>query len=63
VDISFSIQISDWKSEEILAFRNSSSLQVFDIQFNPLKKNQFVTCGLMNITFWEFKGKNLLRMN
>lgn len=61
MDRHFSIQLTAWKTEEVLAMRNSGPAQIFDVQFNPYNRYEFVTCGLRNITVWEVDGRNLLR--
>lgn len=61
MDRYFSLQVTSWKSEEILAVRNSGPSQIFDVQFNPYNRYEFTTCGLKNITVWEVNGRNILR--
>ena len=57
----YSIQITDWKSEEILGYRNTSSAPILDIVFNTYNKYEFATCGHYNIAIWDFKGKTVNR--
>ncbi|KAL4497254.1 hypothetical protein ABPG72_011189 [Tetrahymena utriculariae] len=61
VDVQFSIQVMNWKTEEIVGIRNTGSQQIFDIIFNPYNKYEFASCGYKNITLWEMSGRNLLR--
>lgn len=61
MDINFSIQITNWQTEEVVALRNSGSQHIFEVKFNPLSRYEFATCGLQNVTLWEIKGRNLLR--
>ncbi|EGR29518.1 PH domain protein [Ichthyophthirius multifiliis] len=61
MDINFSIQVTNWKTEEIIALRNSGQYHIFDVCFNPYNKYELVTCGTQNITVWELNGRNLLR--
>lgn len=52
-DSQYSIQVTNWKSEDIVAMRNSGQYQIFNAMFNPYNKYEFVTCGLKNITIWD----------
>jgi WD40 repeat protein len=57
----FSIQVTSWKNQEVLAFRNTGPFAIFDVSFNPYNKYEFATSGVQNITFWEVSARNLLR--
>ncbi|KAL4455920.1 hypothetical protein ABPG73_008674 [Tetrahymena malaccensis] len=61
MDINFSLQVTNWKTEEIIALRNSGQYHIFDVCFNPYNRYEFVTCGTQNITVWEMNGRNILR--
>ena len=45
IDKNFSISVQDWKTEEIIAIRNTGSAPIFDIIVNPFNKFEFDTSG------------------
>lgn len=59
VEKSHSIQISDWKLNEITAFRNTSMEHIISARFHPLKISLFVTGSLECVDFWELKDRNI----
>lgn len=60
MDKYFSIQVTDWKMEEKIAFRNSSQNPLIDIVVNPTNKYEFATCGFHKVQIWQIVGKSLL---
>lgn len=53
--------MTNWKTEEIIALRNSGPNPIFDVIINPYNKYEFVTVGYQNISIWEINNRNLLR--
>jgi hypothetical protein len=45
MDKNFSLQVTNWKTEEILAVRNSGNEPIFDMIINPYNNYEFVTAG------------------
>lgn len=60
MDKFFSIQVTEWKTEEKIAFRNSSSTPLIDVVVNPTNKYEFATCGFHKVQIWQIVGKSLL---
>jgi len=54
-----SIQISNWKTDEIISFRNLGVAPVFDLVINPYNKYEFASCGYQHITIWDITGRNM----
>jgi len=61
IDLFYSIQITKWKSEEIVAFRNTDRACIFDVVFNPYDKYEFATVGYSHIAVWNIEGRTLVR--
>lgn len=61
MDKQFSIQITDWENEVVLAFRNTGEHNIFDVQFNPLNRYEVSTSGWQHLAVWALQGKNLMR--
>jgi WD40 repeat protein len=55
----FSIQITDWKLERIIAFRSITNKYVLDIRFDPCNHLNLVICGDNFIEYLKIKGSNL----
>lgn len=53
--------MTNWRTEEIIAIRNTGQNPIFDLTINPYNKYEFVTVGYQNISIWEISGRNLLR--
>ncbi|XP_013391678.1 echinoderm microtubule-associated protein-like 6 [Lingula anatina] len=51
--------IWDWKKGKIIATTRGHTDRVLDIQFNPNKENELVTCGVKHIKFWTLSGNSL----
>jgi WD40 repeat protein len=60
MDKNFSLQVTDWKLEEIIAFRNSSQNAIIDLVVNPYDKYEFATCGYHKVQLWEVQGKSII---
>lgn len=60
MDQNFSIQVTNWKTEEKIAFKNSSPSPLLDVKFNPYNKYEFIICGYHNVQIWNIVGKSLL---
>lgn len=56
-----SLQVTNWKSEEVIAFRNTDSQFSADVIFNSYDKYEFATCGYQNISVWQVNGRSLIR--
>ncbi|CAD8183513.1 unnamed protein product [Paramecium pentaurelia] len=61
IDETYSIQVTSWKNETIIAFRNSGTFPICCVMFNPYNRYEFATCGYQNITIWSLQGRNLIR--
>ena len=61
VDLFFSVQVTRWKSEEIITFRNTDSACIFGVTFNPYDRYEFATVGQCNIAIWGVEGRSLVR--
>lgn len=61
IDMFFSVQVTKWKSEEIIAFRNTDRAFIFDVVFNPKDKSEFATVGYNNIAIWGIEGHSMCR--
>ena len=57
----YSIQVTNWITNEIVCFINSGFCAIFDVIFNPYDKNQLVTCGFQSIVMWSIQGRSLSR--
>ena len=55
-----SIQITDWKNQDIYAFRSTSVNPILDLMFNPNNCNEIATCGPYNVTEWKLNGRSLI---
>ena len=55
-----SLQITDWKNQDIYAFRKTSVNPILDLMFNPQNCNEFATCGPYNVTEWRLEGRSLI---
>jgi hypothetical protein len=53
--------VINWRTEEIIAIRNSGPNPIFDLAVDPYNKLEFVTGGFQNVTIWEINNKNLIR--
>lgn len=60
IDTFYSIQVTNWEQEEIIAFKNSSTNTLLDVVINPFNKNEFATCGYHKVQIWSIVGKSLL---
>jgi WD40 repeat protein len=60
IDTFYSIQVTNWEQEEVIAFKNSSSNTLIDLVINPFNKNEFATCGYHKVQIWNIVGKSLL---
>lgn len=57
-----SIQVTNWKSEEIVAFRFTGfNSPIADIVMNPYNKYEFATCGYKEISIWSIQGMTMER--
>jgi hypothetical protein len=61
MDTNYSVQVTNWITDEVVAFIHTSPLPIFDIMFNPYDKNQLVTAGYANLTVWSIDCRNLVR--
>lgn len=61
MDVTYSLQITNWVTNEVIAFRNTSESPIFDLTFNPYDKNILVTTGYQNIIIWSIYARNLSR--
>lgn len=59
LDRCFSIQIADWRSNNVIAHRFTASEPILDIAVNPYDRNKFATCGFRKVQIWELKGRSL----
>jgi len=57
----FSIEVRNWHTEEVIAFRNTDELPILDVKFNSYDKYEFVSCGYRNICCWKIEGRSLVR--
>lgn len=53
IDENYSIQVTNWKTEVIVAFRNSGTFPIYGVIFNPYNRYEFATCGYQNVTVWS----------
>jgi WD40 repeat protein len=60
VDKYFSLQVTDWKNEEIIAFRNTSPHPIVDVVVNPYDKYEFATCGNHLVQIWTVSGNSII---
>lgn len=60
IDNFFSLQVTNWKQEEVVAFRNTSPSRIIDVVVNPYDKYEFATCGLHIVQVWKVQGKSIL---
>jgi WD40 repeat protein len=60
VDKYFSLQVTDWKNEEIVAFRNTSPNPIVDVVVNPYDKYEFATCGHHLVQIWTVSGNAIV---
>jgi len=61
IDLFFSIQVTKWKSEEIIAFRNTDRSCIFDVLFNPHDRYEFATVGYHSVSIWGIEGHSTVR--
>lgn len=59
MDSFFSIQVTNWKTEEKIAFKNSSPNPLLDVVVNPYNKHEFAVCGFHSVQIWSIEGKSL----
>ena len=59
-DKSYSIQVTNWREEELVCFRNTSHEPVLDLVVDPYNKYKFATCGYDWVKIWQIDGKGLL---
>jgi WD40 repeat protein len=45
IDENYSIQVTNWRTESIVAFRNSSAFPICGVDFNPYDRYELATCG------------------
>mmetsp|Transcript_9178 Transcript_9178/g.8080 ORF Transcript_9178/g.8080 Transcript_9178/m.8080 type:complete len:293 (+) Transcript_9178:674-1552(+) len=57
----FSIQVTNWKTNEILGFRNSDSAPILELGFHSFDRYEFTSIGYNNVAVWKIDGKSLLR--
>jgi len=57
----YSIQVTNWMSEEILVFRNTDAAPILDVTFHNYNRYEFVTVGYYNIAVWQIEGRSLSR--
>lgn len=55
----FSVQISDWSLERVIAFSSVTNRPVLDIRFDPCDHLNLAICGDNFIEFLKIKGSNL----
>jgi WD40 repeat protein len=60
VDELFSLQVTDWAMEEIIAFRNTSKEPIIDVVVHPRDKYEFATCGDRLVQIWGISGKSII---
>ena len=60
VDKYLSLQVTDWRSEEIVAFRNTSPSYIVDVVVNPYNKYEFATCGNHLVQIWSVNGNSII---
>lgn len=56
---SHSIQVSDWKTGEVVGFRNASLEHILCLKAHPLRPRTFITGSLAQIDYWESKSQNI----
>ena len=47
-----SFQITNWKNQDVYAFRSTSYNPILDLSFNPSNCNEIATCGPYSVTVW-----------
>lgn len=60
VDKMHSIQVSDWKTGQSVAFRNTSREHVVSVKTSPKTLSCFVTGSLSRVDFWEVVSHNIV---
>ena len=60
IDKYFSLQVTDWGLEEVVAFRNTSPGPITDLVVNPYDKYEFATCGNHIVQVWGVQGKTIV---
>ena len=60
VDSSTSIQVSNWKTGQMVAFRNTTNQKIIDLAIDPLDPNCFVTSSINQIDLWCLKGLDII---
>lgn len=61
MDSNYSVQVTNWITDEIVAFSHTSPLPIFDLMFNPYDKSTLVTAGYANLTVWSVHSRNLVK--
>lgn len=56
VDENFSLQISDWVTGQVIAFRNTSKRPIIDFEFNPIDKYEFSTGAYNCVSTWHVEN-------
>ena len=55
-----SIQLADWKDEDILTFRSIEEEQIHEIQFNPYNRREFCLAGKEILRLYELSEHGLI---
>lgn len=60
VDEHFSVQVSEWETGQVVAFRNTSKRPIIDLEFNPRDKYEFSTGAYNCISTWIIKNGSII---
>lgn len=59
-DERYSIQITDWECNEIIAFRNTSPTPILDFEFNPTNRLEFATGQYNSVSVYTIENRSIL---
>jgi WD40 repeat protein len=60
VDNCSSIQVSDWHTGKVIAFRNTSTKKIIDMAVDPSDPHSFVTANVDRLDFWMISGSSII---
>lgn len=63
VDTCSSVQVSDWQTGRVIAFRNTSAKKIVDLAVDPSDCYSFVTATSLRIDFWQIKGNSIINVH
>lgn len=60
LDKNFSIQVTNWRENSIVAVAYTSSAPLLHLAVNPYDRSEFSVCGLKKVQTWQVKGRSLI---